>query len=163
MCRGLSFLSFSSLPLPCLYLSFIFSLPDKTKSQQCVLCLWGEGGVGLVGCVDRGQGQFRKSRLPTMKHLQVSSPCRLHLVCLSVSLETSTALLSTDNQAIPEFKSSFSPHTSLWRVPSNSQTAGKAVSFSWLVRTQHSKHAEHLFNIFWGLLLNDKSCSWWEC
>ena len=83
--------------------------------------------MGLVGCVDRGQGQFRKSRLPTMKHLQVSSPCRLHLVCLSVSLETSTALLS---QAIPEFKSSFSPHTSLWRVPSNSQTAGKAVSFS---------------------------------
>ena len=122
-----------------------------------MLCL-GEGdGVGVVDCIDRGQGQFGKSRLPTMKHSPVSSLCRLHLVFLSVSLETSTSPLPTNNQAIPEFKSSFSPHTSLRRVPCNSQTAGKAVSVSSLLRTQHSKRAEHLFHISWGLLVSKQS------
>ena len=131
VCRGLSFFLIIFLLATPLFVPFL-SFPFQIKQKVPAVCLVSRrgGGVGVVDCVDPGQGQLGKSRLPTMKHSQVSSPCCLHLVFLSVSLETSTSPLPTNNQAIPEFKRSFSPHTSLWRVPSNSQTAGKAVSVS---------------------------------
>ena len=126
------FLSYHFPPCHSPVCTFPLSFPFQIEQKVPAVCVVSRrrGWSGVVDCVDRGQGQFGKSRLPTMKHGQVSSLCRLHLVFFSVSLETSTSPLPTNNQAIPEFRSSFSPHTSLWRVPSNSQTAGKAVSVS---------------------------------